>query len=744
MRDKKTSVFMCVRVLIGVVIALFSASTSTAQCIDYDDYMHWVGTVETPGTISKMVVSGSYSYAVDSEAGLQIFDLTQPESPVLVGTLDTPSVSKAIAVSGQYVYFGPHSPGLYDFLIIDVEDPEIPTIVATLVLQDIPNGIAISGPHAFVATNDDAGLQVINISDPHSPEVVAQVNTGGSFLAVTVVDNLAFVLNSIFGLQIFDISDHLSPQLIGSLNSGHNFLAMVVAENHLYVTTYDTLRVVDITNPEDPQVIASQVFPRDDYINDSLGDLVLNDNLLFVGTRFGGLEVVDISNPTELSIVGGFSMQDGNKRIATHENHAYIGGSFSEGFEVVDISNPLSPEMVGMSNGWNDPEEMVVAGDYLCVAASYSGFEVVDISDPQDPQIIGGVSTPEEAISVGVSGTHAYVGEIEGKLRIIDFSDPTTPEIVAYRSLSGEIREVIVQDDLVFLTREDGDMHALIIYNITNPENPVYQGGLFLPPLFGSGMCMDVEGDIVCVGQDARLYVIDISNPSSPFLAGTLNDWGGFYDVVISGTHANVIAGYGQFLVVDISNPENPVVEASTDLLNGGGELSISGNAAYVMTRGFGVQVLDITNALNPRFIGSFPRPIDYGCLASTEDYIFATGWDRMLAVFPAQCSPVSSIPAIAIEASVPLLETNYPNPFNPQTSIGYWLPEESLVSLDIYDLAGRFIRSIVQDEVNRSGSHSVVWDGRDASGLPTPSGVYFYRLEAGDYSETRRMVLIK
>ena len=76
MRDKKTSVFMCVRVLIGVVIALFSASTSTAQCIDYDDYMHWVGTVETPGTISKMVVSGSYSYAVDSEAGLQIFDLT--------------------------------------------------------------------------------------------------------------------------------------------------------------------------------------------------------------------------------------------------------------------------------------------------------------------------------------------------------------------------------------------------------------------------------------------------------------------------------------------------------------------------------------------------------------------------------------------------------------------------------------------------------------------------------------------
>jgi len=86
----------------------------------------------------------------------------------------------------------------------------------------------------------------------------------------------------------------------------------------------------------------------------------------------------------------------------------------------------------------------------------------------------------------------------------------------------------------------------------------------------------------------------------------------------------------------------------------------------------------------------------------------------------------------------------SYPNPFNPQTTIAFDLPIEMLVDLRVYDIAGRLVDVLINDEMVSAGSNEVVWHGRDMSGRQLPSGTYFYRLTAGVYSETRRMVLVK
>ena len=83
-------------------------------------------------------------------------------------------------------------------------------------------------------------------------------------------------------------------------------------------------------------------------------------------------------------------------------------------------------------------------------------------------------------------------------------------------------------------------------------------------------------------------------------------------------------------------------------------------------------------------------------------------------------------------------LAQNYPNPFNPATIIEYNLPRTTVVQIDIFDILGRKIEALVNTE-RPAGSHSVVWDGSEK-----PSGVYFYRLKAGEYSETRKMLLVK
>jgi len=83
-------------------------------------------------------------------------------------------------------------------------------------------------------------------------------------------------------------------------------------------------------------------------------------------------------------------------------------------------------------------------------------------------------------------------------------------------------------------------------------------------------------------------------------------------------------------------------------------------------------------------------------------------------------------------------LDQNYPNPFNPSTQIGFALPEASDVRLAVFDLLGREIRSLVQEHL-QPGSYEISFDGDRL-----PSGVYFYRLEAGGYTATRRLVLMK
>ena len=89
-------------------------------------------------------------------------------------------------------------------------------------------------------------------------------------------------------------------------------------------------------------------------------------------------------------------------------------------------------------------------------------------------------------------------------------------------------------------------------------------------------------------------------------------------------------------------------------------------------------------------------------------------------------------------------LYDTYPNPFNPHTNISFDLPNVMAVSLRVYDVGGRLVDSLLVDEVSQAGLNEVVWRGRDSGGHAVSAGVYFYRLEAGGYVETKRMTLLK
>jgi photosystem II stability/assembly factor-like uncharacterized protein len=136
------------------------------------------------------------------------------------------------------------------------------------------------------------------------------------------------------------------------------------------------------------------------------------------------------------------------------------------------------------------------------------------------------------------------------------------------------------------------------------------------------------------------------------------------------------------------------------------------------------------------------PDPTGYGRSLRSVWYDGQTVWATGLQgdLFTAD-DPVSSVPA---PMPGPRLHDAAPNPFNPQTVIAFYLPKQEIVSLRIFDVSGRLVRELVAGETMTMGRHETVWNGRDNTGRRVASGTYFYRLEAGEYSETKRMALIK
>ena len=129
------------------------------------------------------------------------------------------------------------------------------------------------------------------------------------------------------------------------------------------------------------------------------------------------------------------------------------------------------------------------------------------------------------------------------------------------------------------------------------------------------------------------------------------------------------------------------------------------------------------------------PQTINDEIMISTNDH------DLLVITIPVTVFPTSNEDLVS--PAVTALQGNYPNPFNPTTVIKFSLKESSNVSLSIYNIKGQLVKNLVNKEL-AAGNHQLLWDGKDAKGSSVSSGIYFYRMEAGSYRATQKMMLMK
>ena len=143
------------------------------------------------------------------------------------------------------------------------------------------------------------------------------------------------------------------------------------------------------------------------------------------------------------------------------------------------------------------------------------------------------------------------------------------------------------------------------------------------------------------------------------------------------------------------------------------------------------------TGGSSNQIVGTAGQPA-IGQTAGPANGVAGGFWVQTVDVVTSVAEPASE----AIPTKFRLLQ-NYPNPFNPTTTIRYDLPVQAEVRLTIFNVLGRSVRTLVVQK-QAAGAHSAVWDGRDDSGRQLASGVYVYRLQAGEFHKTAKMLLLK
>ena len=394
------------------------------------------------------------------------------------------------------------------------------------------------------------------------------------------------------------------------------------------------------------------------------------------------------------------------------------------------------------SNSWNTTliNRCGYGGDCHAVqvvdSIAYFGdgayLEIMNISDPSNPVRLGLIEMPSLIWDVVVSGSYAYVADGDDGLRIIDISNLASPTETGFlgTSTAGAAWDVAISGSYAYVAE---GFDGLRIIDVSNPAAPTETG--FFDSDSGYTWSVAVSGSYAYVANDTTgLRIIDISDPADPTETGFFDTGNQANGVAISGSYAYVTDGDGGLRIIDISNPAGPTETGFLDTDGCALDVAVSDPYAYVVDNNYGLRIINISDPANPTEVGFFNTDGYAVGIAVSGSYAYvANGFEGLYII-------INDL-SVNIDLNFPeeySLTQNYPNPFNPTTAISYQLSVDSNVELSVFDMNGRKIVTLIND-YQSVGYYTVNWD---ASGYS--SGIYFYRLKAGDYVETKKMVFMK
>ncbi len=635
----------------------------------------------SPVNPQDLAISGDYAYVANGENGLRIVDISDPSAPAGVGPGMLPAYACEVAVAGNYVYVADCGCGLR---IFNVSDPDTPVEAGSWTEVDGASGVAVSGNFLYLAASWSDGLIILDITNPVEPVAVGEYDTPGTAVDVAVRDSLAYVADDL-SLRIIDVSEPSQPTEVGFYPADSCSIGSVqVRDSYAYLGTWGRgLIILNITNPAAP--LEAGECPTDGGAT----DVAVSGGIACVSDYNMGVRVIDVANVEDPVAVGGWDTMWRVDGVTVNGDYAYVmemGIGFSPCWmHVFDISSPAAPREISDTWIWDWCSHLEIGGNYVYVAGG-SGLWVLDVSDPAEPRRIGHCST-RGAQDVAVRDTLAYIADADSGLKVISVADTSALSILGSCDTPGWAEGIALSGSFAYVA--DGDS-GLRIMDISDPTVPVEVSNV--PSQYAFDVA--VSGNYACVADSNHVQIIDVSNPTAPVEAGSYDTPGVAWHVTVSNDYAYVASRSGGLRVLDLSDPAAPVESGYYDTPGEAQGVAAAGTVAYVADLDY-FGIYDVS-----QIVGVPPRT------------------PRVPSMFA--------------------LHAAYPNPFNAVTTITFDLPKAGKMMLRVFDLLGREV-AVLKDGVMEAGSHRVTFDGSDMA-----SGMYFVRMEAGEFVQTRNLVLLK
>lgn len=467
--------------------------------------------------ILDVAVEGRHAYVTAGPSGLHVLNVSHPTGPVEVASLALAGTAKGISLGVDHAYIAAGSAGLR---VVAIADPLQPLEVGSS-LKSVPedaHDVIVAGDHAYVADRgvyDDeeedffsGGMRTVDIASPTNPISVS--NLVGDVWAIAVrneraylasYDTLSGITNS---FDVISLEDPAEPRRVAVFAIPASMSASMVASGRSLYLHDQGLSRVDLSDPTQPHLVWNLQLPSDSYYSGQLPGLSISGSYAYVGAGTSGLHVVDLQDPDRPRWVTTLDLEA--YEVAVHANLAFVS-ELNGGVSLVNITDPTDPTVVGTISGSWSARDMQAVGDYLYIAhyafPAPSGLLIYDIADPVNPVLVGSWNTGSDSPRhVEVSGSYAYlgVGTLQGELVVVDVSNPASPEFVSELAFPAYFYDMTRSGDHILVTLPFIPGGGLRSIDVSNPRQPRIDGEYVMSTAFTTAVAV-LPGRIVALGS---------------------------------------------------------------------------------------------------------------------------------------------------------------------------------------------------------------------------------------------------
>lgn len=399
--------------------------------------------------------------------GLRVVDVSDPFSMLEVGGGGSMGFAEAVVSNHEWAFTANLEDGIWKYGLSDLTRPIAWQVVWP---TGSPTDLDLEGD-LLASGNGWGGIALIDLK-PYYPKVLSELDTAGRIRGIAATGDTAYLANHRDGLRVMDATDPADPQVSGLTTIDSPVTEMTLVGD-LAVLTTDPGGIVtfDVGTPGNPERLGSLATPGRAY------DVVVRDGLAYIADGEEGLRIFDLTDLTRPRWKGFFDTPGRVLDVAVSDGLAYLADS-DGGLRIVDVSDPSEPEEIAVFDNGDRVLQVEVVGDRAYTSDHVTGLRVVDVSDPSAPVEIGRDSSVFFTGPLAVAGRCAFLGRdhFGHEFRVIDVWRETTPRLIEVVTTPGPPSDLWVDGDRLYVGQEYA---GFLIYDISNCYGPP-------PPMGGS------------------------------------------------------------------------------------------------------------------------------------------------------------------------------------------------------------------------------------------------------------------